>query len=80
MQYNEIRRALDHTLADEAGTIGESMPTKWVMLFESIDSEGRPSLHEVSSDELTSWDALGMLNAAIAKYRAIINDSFVEED
>lgn len=60
-------------------------PDSWVAIeqiavLKCIDDEGEPALVIRSSDGLTTWEALGMLEAAASQQRARLNGYWEEED
>lgn len=47
-------------------------PTKWVLVAEALGADRERSLWTASSEDAQSWDVLGMLAFADARYRAQI--------
>ena len=50
--------ALEAAIAD---TLGAAMTTRWVVVAETIDADGTPSLASLSSPGLPLWVRSGML-------------------
>lgn len=53
-----------HDIPQKAGTLPEGAPvitTKAVVIWESMDSDGVRSLYWLTSDEMSNWDTLGMI-------------------
>lgn len=60
-------------------------PDSWVAIeqiavLKCIDEDGETALIIRSSDGLTTWEALGMLEAAASQQRVRLSDCWEEED
>lgn len=56
-----------------------SMVTKYVLVAEALDSEGRRALYTNANDKAKSWEIMGLLQFAIAKEMATIGQARPEE-
>jgi hypothetical protein len=53
----KVHDALSRIIREE----GANMVTKWVCLVEVINDDGGPSLWSLTSDNLTMWDRIGLI-------------------
>ena len=56
-------------IADAVGRDGD-IPTRWVAVVETLDTDGKRCVWRMVSDGLSSWDAAGLHDYALTKLRA----------
>lgn len=78
MDFARLRSDVHGALSGAFSEQGE-MLNRWVLMAETIDGEGVRVLNKLCSEDATSWDAIGMISAGLALYKAQANDDFEEE-
>lgn len=58
-----LREELNNLLSECLHGHGD-LVTRWVLLIEVVDQEGRRAMWNLASPDMKSWDALGMLTYA----------------
>ena len=72
-------------MSDVYGLEAEPMPEGWTPLeaftvLKCLDEDGDVALLTRSTDGVRSWDAVGMLTAALDIQRARLRDGFIDDD
>jgi len=68
---DEVLAALRRAVAEAFAPFGE-LPTRWVLLAESLGLDGERGLWSACSEEAKPWDTLGLLHFAAAREAAKI--------
>jgi hypothetical protein len=69
------------TLLGEAisNALPEALITRWVTCVELIDSNGERALYLATSEDLSAWDSLGILDYAATRERAAIHRDTMDD-
>lgn len=59
------RTQLNDAITSAIQSVEPSMVTKWVVLVETIDTDGDRGLWTVANEGATPWDSLGLLQHAV---------------
>jgi len=65
----------DKKLLDTASYVADGLPvTKAMLLYEAIDHDGGQILGTYTSEGLTPWEIMGILEFNLARYRMFAED------
>ena len=70
MDTQNLQKAINDVVATYIQTIEPSIVTKFVLLVETMDSDGVRGLWSFTQDGAKAWDTLGMLHFAIQMEQA----------
>lgn len=59
-----LEHAIGHAIDNAVGEHEGGLVTKWVALVESVNADGERGLWVMTSDGVTAWDSLGLLQYA----------------
>lgn len=68
----EVERRLGDAVAGALQTNGEFL-TKFVLLAETVDAEGNRGVWTATSDGMTAWDSIGLLQFALYREQQALN-------
>ena len=77
MAWQDVRDAVGHSLSDAVQGEGE-MVTRWVAVFEVVDSDGKRAAYAIAPEQATAWDTLGLLDYAHGRERAAMVRDMLE--
>lgn len=75
----QLERVIGEAIYNAVGQHEKAMVTKWVALVESIDTDGARGVWTMTSDDVKSWDTLGLLQYGLALQNAQIAGGYGED-
>ncbi len=77
--FEAVQREVGEAVAAVLARHGQ-MPNRWMLVAEVMDTDGERSLETFASQDLRSWDALGMLAFALERERGGVYADVARED